>query len=135
MSTQNTTMPEKYRPDPWCDREVTATSDSKAPGSKSKPPVVVLRDWLGITERVALPIAPHDTRAVTIGFDEQPELGTLTVSLDGRYDSPRPYATLPRGVVTDYMDAEPGDIIRYARHTDRSFRAYAFDADAEGPHR
>ena len=110
-STQSpSTMPERYRPDPWIDSQYGCRDAQKS--TVIRVPTIAVRDWLGLAEGDHVGVAPCGPRSVWFGPAVPRELGdTQTIAQNDRAT----FTLFLPASVADYLDLGAGDTVRYHR--------------------
>lgn len=110
-STQSSsTMPERYRPDPWIDSQYGCRAAQKS--TVIRVPTIATRDWLGLVEGDHVGVAPCGPRSVWFGPTVPRELGDAqTIAQNDRAT----FTLFLPATVAAYLDLGAGDTVRYHR--------------------
>lgn len=104
-------MPERYRAPQATEHRVYGDDRRTPPRPMLNIPPVALHNWIGCGGGDTLKIAPKSPTAVTVGLQEQPDLGTFVASDDKRYNTKQLSARLPVAALR-YLGVEQDDMVR-----------------------
>ena len=106
-STADSSMPDRYRPDPWADTTIT---EWKAGRLRAAIPQIAF-EWIGAGVGDLLAVAPKDTNKIEIGHSVPDILGEFQIYNKGGKED-MPLRKLPDWCYR-YLDAEAGDTARF----------------------